>query len=153
MWAGGSGPGCFQGGLKTRGDGRGRTATLASSGAPQNRRSDEEGVFAPRDYDGCVRVYPPKEWERVVLAEVRDKPIDDPWVRAFERFVISPAITCQPDRQGRVLISAVLREHAGLKKKVVFAGGANHFEIWDAEARQQQLEQDLAILRKGRGGA
>lgn len=143
----------FQGEFENTMDSKGRISIPASFRDALKRRYDDESVVVTRDYDGCVRVYPPKEWERVVLAEVRDKPIDDPWVRAFERFVISPAITCQPDRQGRVLISAVLREHAGLKKKVVFAGGANHFEIWDAEARQQQLEQDLAILRKGRGGA
>ena len=143
----------FQGEFENTMDSKGRISIPASFRDALKRRYDDESVVVTRDYDGCIRVYPPKEWERVVLAEVRDKPIDDPWVRAFERFVISPAITCQPDRQGRVLISAVLREHAGLKKKVVFAGGANHFEIWDAEARQQQLEQDLAILRKGRGGA
>jgi MraZ protein len=140
----------FQGEFENTMDSKGRISIPAAFRDALKRRYNDEAIVITRDYDGCIRVYPTKEWERVVLAEVRGKPIDDPWVRAFERFVISPAVTCQPDRQGRILVSSVLRDHAGLKKKVVFAGGANHFEIWDADARQQTLQQDLAILRKGR---
>jgi len=143
----------FQGEYANTMDAKGRVSIPAAFRETLRQRYDSDCVVITRDYDGCIRVYPPREWERIVLSEVRNKPIDDEWVRAFERFVISPATTCQPDKQGRILISQVLREHAKLDKKVIFAGGANHFEIWDAALREAKLTDDLNILKKGRRSA
>jgi MraZ protein len=84
-----------------------------------------------------------------VLASVRSRNVNDPWRRSYERFVVSPAVSCVPDKQGRILLPLTLREYAELDKTVLFAGGANHFEIWDVARRESQLEQDLAMLRNG----
>ncbi|MFQ5581221.1 MAG: division/cell wall cluster transcriptional repressor MraZ [Mariprofundaceae bacterium] len=143
----------FQGEYANTMDAKGRVSIPAAFRETLKQRYDSDCVIITRDYDGCIRVYPPKEWERVVLSEVRNKPIDDEWVRAFESFVVSPATACQPDKQGRILISQVLREHAKLNKKVIFSGGANHFEIWDGALREDKLMADLAILKKGRRSA
>jgi MraZ protein len=42
------------------------------------------------------------------------------------------------DGSGRLLVSNVLREFAGLKKEVMFVGQGTHFELWSAEAWHKQ---------------
>ena len=111
---------------------------------------DDEQFIVTRDYDGCLRAYPRREWERSVLANIRSLPIDDAWRRSYERYVVSAAISCLPDRQGRILLPQTLRDHAGLSKTVLFAGGASHFEIWDSARREARLKEDLDLLRQGR---
>ncbi len=139
----------FQGEHRNTMDEKGRVNIPAAYRETLRSRYADERVVVTRDYDGCLRAYPPKEWERSVLAHVRSRNIDDPWRRAYERYVVSAAVTCLPDRQGRILVPPTLREHAGLGKCVLFAGGANHFEIWDADRRLDQLKLDLAVLRNG----
>ena len=130
-------------------DDKGRVSIPAGFREALRRLYDDERVVITRDFDGCLRVYPPKEWERKVLQKVRSQPSNDPKVRAYERFVISPATTCSPDKQGRVLVSPTLRRDADLNKQVVFAGGPDYFEIWDVDRRTAKLEEAQALLLAG----
>jgi len=139
----------FQGEFKNSMDAKGRVNIPASFRDTLRNRYGDETIIITRDYDGCLHAYPPKEWERDVLSVVRNLPATDAWRRGYERFVVSPAITCLPDKQGRILLPPTLREYAGLDKTVLFAGGAGHFEIWDVTRRDAQLELDLAMLRNG----
>ncbi|HMJ49075.1 MAG TPA: hypothetical protein VK440_00685 [Burkholderiales bacterium] len=57
------------------------------------------------------------------------------------------------DAAGRVLISPELRSFAALEKRVMMVGQGSHFEIWNLEAWNKQLEQitvqDLNALPPG----
>ena len=53
--------------------------------------------------------------------------------RKWRRFVASTAETVELDKQGRILISANLRKHAGLVKDAVISGNLSNFEIWSPE--------------------
>lgn len=46
------------------------------------------------------------------------------------------------DKQGRILLPAVLRAYAGLEKEVVLAGVVNRIEIWDKELWSKTNEYD-----------
>jgi len=139
----------FQGEHKNVMDGKGRVNIPASYRETLLTFYDDGRVIVTRDYDGCLRAYPPKEWERNVLANVRSLNINDPWRRSYERYVVSAAVTCLPDKQGRILLPQALREHAELNKTVLFAGGASHFEIWDISRREARLAEDLVLLKHG----
>jgi len=139
----------FQGEYKNTMDAKGRVNIPASFRDTLRNRYASEEVIITRDYDGCLHAYPPKEWERDVLSTVRGLPVTDEWRRRYERFVVSPAVACVPDKQGRILLPLTLREFAELDKTVLFTGGASHFEIWDVSRHGKQLEQDLAMLRNG----
>ncbi len=130
-------------------DDKGRVSIPAGFREALRRLFDDESIVITRDYDGCLRAYPPKEWERKVLQKVRSLPMNDPKVRAYERLVISPATTCSPDKQGRVLVSPTLRKDAALNKQVVFSGGPGYFEIWDIDRRNAMLEEAQKLLLAG----
>ena len=56
------------------------------------------------------------------------------------------------DKQGRILIPAVLREYAGLKKDVVLAGVYNKVEIWDKERwDESQNDNDMEDIAEHMG--
>lgn len=101
--------------------------------------------------DPCVVAYPMAEWlafeER--LAKL---PQFDPSVAMLRRIIVSGAVEAEPDKMGRVLIPASLREHAGLEREALWAGMGRHAEIWakdrfesmrDAVLADEQRRQEL----------
>ena len=137
----------FEGEYSVSLDDKGRVSIPAPYREQLRQGYDDLRVVVCRDYDGCVSLYPPREWERTILPEVYNRPINDVWRRAFESFVIGSAVTCTPDKQGRIAIAAALRQHASLSKKVIFTGGVGHFQLWDVALREAKLQRDLEILR------
>lgn len=57
------------------------------------------------------------------------------------RFLFANAAKCEPDKQGRFLIPAELRQYAGITQDVTFIGQGGHAEIWDSAA-YDKLEQE-----------
>ena len=85
-----------------------------------------------RGLDGCLFGYPQAEWQRLE-AKLAALPLTKRDARAFVRFLYSAATECELDRQGRVNIPAILRQHASLQKDCVIIGVSNRFEIWSAD--------------------
>jgi MraZ protein len=56
------------------------------------------------------------------------------------------ASECELDNQGRIRIPEMLREFAGLKKRVVILGQGNKFEIWDEAVWSREREEWLQQL-------
>lgn len=117
------------------------------------RTSLAAGVVVTRGIDRCLYIYPLGEWER--LAEkVRQLPLTKKDARAFVRLLFSAAADCIPDKQGRVLIPAYLREYADLQDEVIIAGLDNRVEVWNPGAWEQnnsELEQDAEALAEKLG--
>jgi len=138
----------FQGEHRNNMDAKGRVSIPATFRDSLKRHYDDERIILTRDFDGGLRGYPPKEWDRVHQS-IRKLSRNDPKVRAYERFVISAATEYVPDKQGRILVSQTLRNHAGLTKGVVLAGMFDHFEIWDEQRWTEKLNEDLSLLKNG----
>ena len=79
--------------------------------------------------DGCLFVYPQEEWQHIE-EKFREVPLTTKDARKFSRFFFAGAATCEVDKQGRILIPAVLREFAQLEKDVVLVGVLSRIEIW-----------------------
>ncbi|MDX8389609.1 MAG: division/cell wall cluster transcriptional repressor MraZ [Mariprofundaceae bacterium] len=139
----------FQGEHTNNLDEKGRVSIPASFRDALKSHYESEQVILARDYDGCLRGYPLREWEGL-LAKVRRLSTNDVKARAYERYVVSSAVSVTPDRQGRVLVPQSLRVHSDLKRIAVFAGGTSHFEIWDEE-RWAKVLLDAQLLLKGGG--
>lgn|SRR5947209_5123749 len=106
------------------------------------------GAILTRSFDNCLCIYPAAKWESLALA-VNDLPDVRPDVRDLARSLFGSAVPCDFDRQGRVIIPAFLREHAGLTGDAVVVGVNSRVEIWDREAwrqRQERFEREGARL-------
>lgn len=64
--------------------------------------------------------------------------------REFMRVLLKGAQTCQPDRQGRILLPPKLRDPVGIGQEVAFIGLFEYFEIWNPEALERQVAEGHA---------
>lgn len=83
-----------------------------------------------RGSDECLFIYTMDEWENIKL-RAQEKSLNSKDGRRFMRMFYSSASVLEPDKQGRVLIPTLLREHAGLGKEVELIGCASRIELWD----------------------
>ena len=91
-----------------------------------------EEFIVTRGLDGCLFVFPMKEWEDYE-EKLRKLPTTNKNARSFVRFLTAGATSCEFDKQGRILLPATLRKFAGIEKDVVLAGLLNRIEIWSEE--------------------
>lgn len=89
--------------------------------------------------DGCLFVYSKEEWDNL-SAKIKQMPMSK--ARNIQRFLFAGATEVEPDKQGRVLIAANLREYAGLEKETMVVGASNRAEIWD-KAKWDAICMDL----------
>lgn len=93
------------------------------------RESLGEEFVATKGLDGCLFVYPMEEWNEFT-EKLRELPLTKKDARQFSRFFLAGAASCEIDKQGRILIPAVLREFAKLEKDAVLVGVSSRIEIW-----------------------
>jgi MraZ protein len=104
-----------------------------------------QGVVITRGLDRCLFLFPMAQW--LPLAErISALPLGKPGARALRRLLFSGASDVVPDRQGRILIPAYLREYANISDQVVITGLNTYVEIWNAEVWHEvtaQAEDDV----------
>jgi MraZ protein len=92
-----------------------------------------EGAVITRGIDGCLFLYPQKQWNE--LADKLSKlPLSQSNARSFARVMLAGAMDVKVDSLGRILIPDYLKEYASLNKSVVIAGLYDRIEIWDEDA-------------------
>jgi MraZ protein len=72
--------------------------------------------------------------------------------QAMERLLNTKAIYAQVDDNGRIILSARLRDVAGLDGEAVFAGMGDHFQIWSPGAYHENDAELLETIEEA-GGA
>ncbi len=84
-------------------------------------------VRGPKEY---LNVYSAEGWKRF-CARFADKTQSEDG--DLMRFLMAQASTCEIDSQGRILLSADLREYAGIGKSITLVGLPDRAEIWASE--------------------
>ena len=103
------------------------------------------------DEDRCLLVYPLPEWE-VIEAKLIALPSLNKKARLMQRLLIGHATEVDLDSQGRILLPTMLREYAGMDKKLVLIGQGKKFEIWDEQTWGDKQEVWLNEVNNDEGG-
>ncbi len=97
----------------------------------------------------CLLLYPLNEWE-VVQEKLEGLSNINPQARLLQRVLIGHATDLELDSAGRLLLPAMLRDFAGLAKKLVLVGQGNKLEIWAdepwSEQRERWLQESASLL-------
>jgi len=97
------------------------------------RFRDELGnlLILTKGLDGCITVYTPKQWERII-EQLYKLPNTKKESRMYIHMVTSKAAECEVDGAGRILIPQNLMDEAAIIKECVVLGVADHVEIWSS---------------------
>ncbi len=90
--------------------------------------------------DGCLLLYPAAAWEPI-RNRVMGFPSLDARFSLWKRLLVGFAEEVDTDAAWRVLISPELRNFAKLDKSVMLVGQGSHFEIWNHEIWDKQLQK------------
>ena len=110
---------------------------LEGEAAGDGARVREPHLIITTGIDRCLVAYPISEWQAfeaklAVLSQF------DPAVVQLKRIYVAAATECGVDRHGRLLLPPLLREYAGLKRDLVWAGMVTTIEIWAKETWNEQ---------------
>ncbi len=96
------------------------------------REKLSETVFITRSpSEKCLNLYTEEEWE-IIAQKVRELPTGtDRNAAMFQRRLFGKAMSCEPDKQGRIPLTQELIDFAELKKDIVLVGSNTKLEIWD----------------------
>ena len=85
-----------------------------------------------KGFDGCLQANDLTTWAGI-QEKLKELPQFNKKTREIRRFFNGGAVEVEVDKQGRILIPAELRDHAGLKKNVSLVGTGSSVEIWDSD--------------------
>ena len=133
----------FQGATQVNLDAKGRMAVPTRSRDPLTAGGTVKLVLTAHPH-GCLLLYPTPAWEPI-RAKVMSFPSLDRQFSVWKRLLVGFAQEVELDGTGRLLIAPEMRDFAHMGREVMFVGQGTHYEIWDLEQWNQQLE----ALRSG----
>jgi MraZ protein len=100
------------------------------------------GLVVTRGQERCLFVFPMNEFRRM-HEQIRTAPVTSKQARDYLRVFLSGAHDEIPDKQGRMSIPSALRSYAGLGRDVAVIGAGTRVEIWDAQAWETYLAEQI----------
>ncbi len=101
---------------------------------PKFRAEMGDTLYVTKWFDKCLVVYGQEQWDKL------DSKFNDmPTVASKDllRILYGNVNEVNPDKQGRILLPAYLKEHAGITKDIVVIGARSYAEIWDKAAYEE----------------
>jgi len=121
----------FQGSTKLTLDAKGRLSMPTRYRDALFLRSEGRVTLAPHP-DGSILIYPRSVWE------AKHAQLMSNASRLLKLAVMAHAEEVELDATGRFLVTAELRDGAGLNRDVRLLGMGDHFELWD-EVRMSEF--------------
>ena len=133
----GRGLGKFLGSYLYQLDEKGRVSLPAAF----RREAADQRFVLLQPYPPSLALYPEGEWGQVE-ERVRDLLKHQPEARMWVLRMMSGAVECAPDSQGRILIPAKLKEAAQLENQVMLVGAIDKVEIWNPHLFESAVGQE-----------
>ena len=130
----GRGSGKFLGSYQYQLDEKGRVALPAAF----RREAADQRFVLLQPYPPALALYPEGEWLQVE-ERVRDLLKHQPEARMWVLRMMSSAVECAPDSQGRILIPSRLKEAAQLESQVMLVGAIDKVEIWNPSLFEKEV--------------
>lgn len=99
-----------------------------------------EGAYITQGFDRNLMVLRIAAFE-AMSGKVNQMSLTNSSARELRRILFSKAERVEPDKSGRILIPAFLRQEIGLDGEVMVVGVGNYFEIWSSASWQTQMKQ------------
>jgi MraZ protein len=103
---------------------------------------EQTRLIITRSVESCLWIMLPDFFENI-RAKIMDGPgaMFDSNLRLLQRRIIAPAMECEIDKTGRLLIPPQLRDSIGLlvKEESVLLGISTYLELWSVGAYEQFL--------------
>ena len=110
-------------------------------------------VVVTNGLDGCLFVYPIKEWEKVA-EKIAALPMGQADTRGFGRFMLAGAVETDVDAIGRILVPDFLKEFANLKTQVAVVGLSTRIELWNEKTWKEhkaRIQKEAGTLAEKLG--
>ena len=125
-------------------DSKGRMALPARNREVVQLTAEGKVVVTIDMREPCLLLYPLPEWE-VVQRKLEGLSNINPQARLLQRLLIGHATDLELDGNGRMLVPAMLRDYAGLEKKLVLVGQGNKIEIWSEDQWHERMDTWLQV--------
>ena len=122
-------------------DAKGRL-TVPSGLKKQLDNEGREGFVLNRGFEGCLGLYPHKDWLEV-SKKLNDLNLFTIKNRAFVRKFQNGATKLDMDGNGRVNLPKDLLEYAGITKEVVLFAYADRIEMWDKTKYDELMNEEM----------
>ncbi len=121
-----------------------REALQATAAEPAAHATGERSLVLTVDPSRCLLLYPRAAWEPIQARLMSLSSFNEP-IRRLQRLLVGHADDVDLDGAGRILVSAELRQYAGLGHRVVLVGQGNKFELWDEPRWLEQTAQAITF--------
>ncbi|APG43422.1 MULTISPECIES: division/cell wall cluster transcriptional repressor MraZ [Syntrophotalea] len=137
----------FKGEFNNAIDGKGRASIPARFRETLGATYGDDRLMVTQR-DGGLAAYPLQEWEKV-LEKVEALPASD-LKDAINLALISPAVECSFDKQGRIQLTKAQRCYAGLEseiREIVVVGSIDKIMIWNRAKHAEMRKQAEELLK------
>jgi MraZ protein len=93
----------------------------------------------------CLLLYSSSEW-MPIEKKLMSLSSFDKRISALQRLLVGYAEEISQDKSGRILLSQPLKDFARIGRNVIILGQGSHFEIWDKNLWDENVEQSIGNL-------
>jgi MraZ protein len=134
--------------------GNGNNITLDDTGRialPRRLRDalKENKLVLTKGADTCIWLYTMEQWKKQEEVILRKTNPFSPRARLMRQHFIGFKEELTIDKQGRILIPPVLRDHAQLTKDCVIFGQGNYIEIWSGDRLKAHFDANQDSFSQG----
>ncbi len=110
---------------------------------PTKLRSELPGetLILTKGIDQCLWLFTVPKWDVFSKSVQKSLGMFNPQHLMIQRRIIGSAMELDVDKAGRIGISSLLRDHAGLSRDCVVMGMENYLEVWDQTVYKAYLNQ------------